>query len=151
MVKNPPAKAGDAGNVGSVPGSERSPGGGNGNHSGILSGRIPWTEKPGGLHPWSHKELDATEHTHTHHDPCLLSQKINNTKKTKNIISLASLYLEIVLDGSSSDRQMETIAPHCAKSLDRLDTSTGFFPEGRLLNCLHRGPKHRAWSGDLTE
>lgn len=31
-----------------------------------------------------------------------------------------SLYLEIVLDGSSSDRRMETIAPHCAKSLDRL-------------------------------
>ena len=29
-VKNPPAKAGDIGDVGSVPGSGRSPGGGNG-------------------------------------------------------------------------------------------------------------------------
>ena len=29
VVKNLPAKAGDAGDVGSVPGSERSPGGGN--------------------------------------------------------------------------------------------------------------------------
>ena len=31
MVKNPPASAGDAGDVGSIPGSGRSPGGGNGN------------------------------------------------------------------------------------------------------------------------
>ena len=31
MVKNPPAKAGDARERGSVPGSGRSPGGGNGN------------------------------------------------------------------------------------------------------------------------
>ena len=31
VVKNLPAKAGDAGDVGSVPGSGRSPGGGNGN------------------------------------------------------------------------------------------------------------------------
>ena len=31
MVKNPPAKAGDARDVGSIPGLGRSPGGGNGN------------------------------------------------------------------------------------------------------------------------
>ena len=31
VVKNLPANAGDTGNVGSVPGSERSPGEGNGN------------------------------------------------------------------------------------------------------------------------
>ena len=31
VVKNPPANAGDAGNVGLIPGSERSPGEGNGN------------------------------------------------------------------------------------------------------------------------
>ena len=30
-VKNPPANAGDTGDVGSIPGSGRSPGGGNGN------------------------------------------------------------------------------------------------------------------------
>ena len=45
VVKNPPAKAGD---MGSIPGSGRSPGGGCGN-SGILAWRIPWTEEPGGL------------------------------------------------------------------------------------------------------
>ena len=30
-------------------------------HSGILAWRIPWTEKPGGYCPWSHKELEMTE------------------------------------------------------------------------------------------
>ena len=31
MVRNPPANAGDAGDMGSIPGLGRSPGGGNGN------------------------------------------------------------------------------------------------------------------------
>ena len=30
-------------------------------HSSILAWRIPWTEEPGGLSPWDHKELDTTE------------------------------------------------------------------------------------------
>ena len=46
VVKNPPANTGD---VGSVPGLERSPGEGNGNHSSILAWEIPWMEEPGGL------------------------------------------------------------------------------------------------------
>ena len=46
MVKNPPANAGD---VGSIPGSGRSPGEANGTHSSILAWEIPWTEEPGGL------------------------------------------------------------------------------------------------------
>ena len=45
VVKNLPAKAGD---MGSIPGSGRSPGGECGNSS-ILAWRIPWTEEPGGL------------------------------------------------------------------------------------------------------
>ena len=40
VLKNPPASAGDAGDVGSIPGSGRSPGGGNGNPL-QYSGRIP--------------------------------------------------------------------------------------------------------------
>ena len=47
--KNPPANAGDSGDEGSIPGSGRSSGEGNGNHSSILAWRIPWTEEPGGL------------------------------------------------------------------------------------------------------
>ena len=46
VVKNLPTAAGDAG---SVPGSGRSPGGGNGNLLRILAWKIPWTEEPGGL------------------------------------------------------------------------------------------------------
>ena len=46
VVKNPPANVGD---VGSIPGSGRSPGGGHGNHSSVLAWRIPWTEEPAGL------------------------------------------------------------------------------------------------------
>ena len=44
MIKNLPAEVGDAS---SVPGSERSPGGGNDNCSSTLSWKIPWTEEPG--------------------------------------------------------------------------------------------------------
>ena len=38
----------NAEDMGSIPGSGRSPGEGHGNSS-ILAWRIPWTEKPGGL------------------------------------------------------------------------------------------------------
>ena len=30
-------------------------------HCSILAWKIPWTEEPGGLHPWGYKELDMTE------------------------------------------------------------------------------------------
>ena len=46
VVKNLPAKAADEG---SIPGSGRSPGGGNGNPLQYLAGEIPWTEEPEGL------------------------------------------------------------------------------------------------------
>ena len=48
MVKNPPA---NAGNMGLVPGSGRSPGGANGNPLQCSSWEIPWTVEPGGLWP----------------------------------------------------------------------------------------------------
>jgi len=38
-----------AGDPGSVPGSGRSPGGGNGNNYNILAWEIPWTEESGEL------------------------------------------------------------------------------------------------------
>ena len=43
------ASAWNAGDQVSIPGSGRSPGEGNGNHSSILAWRIPWTEEPGRL------------------------------------------------------------------------------------------------------
>ena len=64
VVKNPPANAGD---VGSIPGFGRSPGGGNGN----LLQYSCWEKSHGqkspvGYSPWGHKdESDITEHAHT--------------------------------------------------------------------------------------
>ena len=63
MVRNPPASAGDLRDTGPIPGSGRPPGGGHGNNSSILIWRIPWTEGPGALQSWGHKELDTTEVT----------------------------------------------------------------------------------------
>ena len=46
MIKNLPANAGD---TDSIPGSGRSPGGGNGKSLSIFSRKSPWTEEPGRL------------------------------------------------------------------------------------------------------
>ena len=48
-MKNPPANAGDTGDTSLIPGSGRSPRGGNSNPSSILTCTIPRTKKPGGL------------------------------------------------------------------------------------------------------
>ena len=61
----------NAGDLGLIPGSGRSPG--VATHSSILAWRIQWTEEPGRLHsPWGCKQLDMTGrltlslfHTHT--------------------------------------------------------------------------------------
>ena len=65
VVKALPANAGDAGDLGSIPESRRSPGGGNGNlfqYSCLENS----TEEPGRL--WACKESDVTESTRTHRD-----------------------------------------------------------------------------------
>ena len=49
-MKNLPANAGDAGDVGSVPGLERSLGGGNGNPLQYLAWEIKWGKGPERLH-----------------------------------------------------------------------------------------------------
>ena len=46
VVKNPPA---DAGDVGLISGSGRSPGEGNGNPLQYFAWEIPWTDEAGGL------------------------------------------------------------------------------------------------------
>ena len=49
MVKNLPANAGAARDIGSIPGLGRSRGEGMARNSSILAWEIPWTEEPGGL------------------------------------------------------------------------------------------------------
>ena len=55
VVKNLPANAGDAGDPGSIPGSERSPGEGMATHASVLAWEMPWTEESGGLRPWGRR------------------------------------------------------------------------------------------------
>ena len=57
VVKNPPVNAGDVRDLGSVLEELME------THSSILAWRIPWTEEPGGLHPWGRKESDSAEVT----------------------------------------------------------------------------------------
>ena len=57
MVKNPPANGGDTRDMGSIPRSGRSPGGGHDN---------PLQRSLMGYSPWGLKESDTPERTHTH-------------------------------------------------------------------------------------
>ena len=64
VVKNPPANAGD---VGSTPGSGKSPGGGNGKPTPVfLPGKPHGQRSLAGCNPWGHKELDSTGQLSTH-------------------------------------------------------------------------------------
>ena len=77
LVKNLPAIAGDTLDMGSNPGSQRSPGRANATHSNSLFWKIPWTEEPGGLQSMESQRwilLSTYVHTHTHihtHTFCL--------------------------------------------------------------------------------
>ena len=62
-IKNPPANVADIRDMSSILGSGRSLERGHGNHSGILSWRLPWTEEPGGLQCIESQKSDATEVT----------------------------------------------------------------------------------------
>ena len=61
MVKNPPANAGDANDVGSVSGSGRSPGEGWQPTPVFLPGKSPGQRSLVGYSPWGHKESDFSE------------------------------------------------------------------------------------------
>ena len=64
VVKNQPASAGDAKNMGSILGLGRSHGVGNGNHSTILAWIIPCSVELGRLQSMRLKASDKTEHAH---------------------------------------------------------------------------------------
>ena len=53
----------NAGDLGSIPGSARSPGEGNG-HSSTLAWKIPGQRNLVGYSPWGRKKLDMTEQLH---------------------------------------------------------------------------------------
>ena len=58
MVKNPPANAGD---MGLIPRSGRSPGEQNASHSSVLARESPGQRSLAGYSPWGCKESDTTK------------------------------------------------------------------------------------------
>ena len=64
MIKKPPANAGNIRNVGLIPGSARSPGGGHGNPLQYSCLENPRTEDLVGCSPQGCREPDMTEATH---------------------------------------------------------------------------------------
>ena len=95
-VKNPSASAGEAGAVCSIPGSGRSPGGGNGNPLPILAWAVQWTEEPGGLQSMGLQRIGhewATEHTHRYHrrkelESTAIERNQNETSREKRFFCL---------------------------------------------------------------
>ena len=64
VVENPPANAEGVTDIGSSPGSGRSPGGAHATHSSILAWRMQRTEEPGGgSSPLGGKQSDISEAT----------------------------------------------------------------------------------------
>ena len=61
MVNNPHSSAGDTRDSGLIPGSERSPGGGNGNPLQFLPGESHGQRSLVGYSPWGSQESDMTE------------------------------------------------------------------------------------------
>ena len=93
MVKNLPATAGDATDAGSIPGSGRAPGEGNGNPL-----QYSCLEKSHGQRslvgysPWGCKELDMTEQLRTHtHTICYLIQYIQ-ILPSQNLVSINIIF-----------------------------------------------------------
>ena len=73
VVNNLPANTGDARDMGSIPGSGRSPGRKKWQPPPVfLAWRVPWTEESGGLQSMGQKESDTTEQLSTHTCCCLI-------------------------------------------------------------------------------
>ena len=66
VVKNPPANARDTGDAGSIPGSGRSPGGGNGNPLQYSCLENSMDREAWQASPWGPKESDTTERLNFH-------------------------------------------------------------------------------------
>ena len=73
--------------AGSIPGSGRSPAGGNGNHSSILAWRIPWTVEPGGPQSMDSRRAghDSTEQPSVSRELCLSAHSVILKNKTKHV------------------------------------------------------------------
>ena len=101
VVKNPPASAGDAGGTGSIPGSGRSPGEGNGNPFQYSCLGNPMDRGAWWATSWGRKELDMLEHARRIDRACYGNfcysheeelKRIKDTPyRSKNLIILISI------------------------------------------------------------
>ena len=91
MVKNPPVNTGDVRDVGSISGSERSPGevGCLATHSIILAWRIPWTEK---YSPYGQKSQTQLKQLSTHTCNDINPQSVNIELLIHNSMRLGETY-----------------------------------------------------------
>ena len=83
VVKNPPANAGDSGDIGSIPGLERFPWSRKWQPAPVfLPGKFHGQRSLAGYSPWGHKNSDTTEHA------CMLNLSVPQLYGTND--SLAS-------------------------------------------------------------
>ena len=84
VVKNPPSNAGDVRDASSIPGSGRSPGGGNGTLLPVLDWETPWTEECGGLQSMGSQRVrcDPSDLAHTRTYVKKTSEKFSTWKNT---------------------------------------------------------------------
>ena len=88
MVKNSPPNAGDARDLGFIPGLGRFLGVEMTTHSTILAWKILWTEESGGCSPWGDKESDTTDHS-------IAQQWLHVVKQVKRTKHKKSVSIEI--------------------------------------------------------
>ena len=65
VVKNPPASVGDARDTGSIPGSRKSPGGGNDNQYSFLGNSMDRGARQGTVHGVAESQTRLCTHIHT--------------------------------------------------------------------------------------
>ena len=83
----PACNAGDAGAMGSIPGSGRSPGGVHGKpHQCSLPGESHGQRNLAGYSPWGHKESDMTEQAHARRclDNCIMTNISGKIHRSQN-------------------------------------------------------------------
>ena len=141
VVKNPPAKAGDIGVAGLIPGLGRPPGEGNGSPLTILVCKISWRGDPGGLQSMGSKELDVTERLSTHtHCPrgCLNSAhyiKIPGISKNKSHQKSLLCFFKVVFKNPIKHFHLHHIGQKLVKELHVGTRETGnvlFYLGGNL-------------------
>ena len=91
VVKNPPAKAEDAGEmqIRSL-GQEGPLAWEMATHSSILAWEIPWTEEPGSYCPWGHKKRDTTERLSMHRSRYRILQTLKSPLDSSTSLSPSS-------------------------------------------------------------